>query len=200
MAKRYISYEGLLNISGDYKIPGTLGRHYMTVNKLKHNASIMVVGHDSYGGTKKEYVTPGETLGYNQGDVWVVPDPSTIKDPLRRVMLEMKIGKDRLHWVKSFSEIYISGIDCSQREGCTPFFDGEKIGASSDFAVITKKFRFIRPIEQRVDWGEIYVLEGTDRSIIADFIREVWATDPLCENRTIMVLESVLSDTYTVIK
>ena len=200
MAKRYFSYENLLEISTgcEYKIPGTLGRHYMSVEHL--NDGIFVVGHDSYGNSQKVIVRVGETLGYNCGDVWVIPNPANIMDPLRRTMLELKIGKDRLHWVNSFSEVYISGIDCSQREGCTPFFDGEMVGASSDFVVVIKKFRFIRPVEQRIEWGDIYVIKGSDRSYVANFIREVWESNPGVINKNILLLGSVLSDTYTEIK
>lgn len=198
MAKRYYEYERLKEISGDYKIPGTLGRHYMEVIQMGN--IVKVVGYDSYGGHKNVFVNQGETLGYDCGEVWVVPNPANIKDPLRRTMLELKIGKDRLHWVKDLSEVKVYGVDTQQREGCTPFFDGEDIGASSDFAIITKKFRFVRPIEQRIDWGEIYAVEGTDRSTLADFIREIWKEYPGKINKTFMVLESVLSGTYQEIK
>ena len=176
MAKRYLNYDELFSISGDYKPVGTMGRHYVTVSKLKHNLSIMVVGHDSYGVTKKEYVAPGETLGYNQGDVWVVPDPNTIKDPLRRVMLEMKIGKDRLHWVEDIqiAAEAIYGLDFHQLPGCTLFYEGEQKPTlwGGEFCFITRKYRVVGGTNQRKSWGDIYVLIGTDRQKLADFIRK----------------------------
>jgi len=200
VAKRYFDYARLCEVMGNFKPEGTLGRHYMTVEKS--GVTLIVRGHDSYGGSNTILLSQGETLGYNCGSIWMIPNPANVADPLRRAMLELKIGKDRIHWVNSLSEseVYVSGIQCSQRDGCTPFFDGTEIGASCEFAVVTKEYEFRRPVEQRCDWSQIYVKKGSDRKMVADFIREVWASNPKIVNRSLMVLDSVLSGTYHEIK
>ncbi len=89
MAKRYISYENLS--AGYYKPADTLGSHHCMV-VVKNKETVVTGSADGRSVTLKK----GETLGYDQGTVWVVPNPDTYRDPIRRVLAKARLGQKLL--------------------------------------------------------------------------------------------------------
>lgn len=90
MAKRYFSYKNLASVSGNWKPTGTMGHHHCVVEHK--DGSILV--HGSVRGKVK--LKEGDTLGYDCGDVWKVPNPNAYRCPLRRAMASAKLPKHTL--------------------------------------------------------------------------------------------------------
>lgn len=196
MAKRYFSYESLKEVSGKFKPGGTLGSHFCTVDQYPNG----VIAVAPFDGDPTVFLKKGDTLGYDCGNVWFIPNPANVKDPLRRVMLTHKIGKDRLHWITGPEELPSFEVDTYQREGCVAFFNGEQVAAECEFGIITKQYLFKRPIDQVVRWGNVYVLVGTPREKVADFINNTFTGAPSPGNRHIMAFWSAAGGTYHEIK
>lgn len=196
MAKRYYSYEDLKDVSGKFKLGGTLGSHFCTVTPMPYCIWVTPMDADTGG----VFLKPGDTLGYDCGNVWRLPNPANVKDPLRRAMLTHKIGKDRLHWISSPDELPSFDVDTYQREGCVAFFNGEQVAAECEFGVITKQYIFKRPIDQIIRWGNVYVLVGTPRKKVAEFINNTFNGVPSPGNRHAMAFLSAVGGTYHEIK
>jgi hypothetical protein len=103
MAK-YITFEELQGARlGLHQFPGTVGKHRLEVVSEKPG-TIQVKGHTTQGHpTKIVTVTPGQTLAYSGGDIWIVR-PYTGPDPIRKWLNERKLPKDFIEWVDA-SEI-----------------------------------------------------------------------------------------------
>jgi len=92
MAKRYMSFSDLAGFSGEYKPGGTLGRH--NCNVVPQGDRVVVIG--SAGG--RVTLREGDTLGYDCGNVWLVPRPNSYRDPIRRVLALAKISQKMLEY------------------------------------------------------------------------------------------------------
>lgn len=90
MAKRYISFEEIPE--GSFKPEGTMGSHHCTV--VYQNGEKVVIG----SVTGRVTLKPGDTLGYNCGGVWLVPQPDSYKDPIRRVLAQMHLSQKILSY------------------------------------------------------------------------------------------------------
>jgi hypothetical protein len=155
MAKRYLTHQDLLEIVGEnvdvnYKIPGTMGNHFMSIedmgNFLLVKGKTLERGDRGYCPDKAKYVVnytlkpdrqvtlgsvriyPGDTLGYNCGEVWVLKDPNMIKDPVKRVC---RLAKAKLVVVDDFPQFFYPER-CSYywtvtREGVEILHDGVDI-------------------------------------------------------------------------
>ncbi len=95
MAKRYAKFEDLASVTGEWKPAGTMGKHNATV--VHQGDTTVVVGSISGRVT----LHTGDTLGYNCGEVWMVPKPESFNDPLRRLLAERRIPQRVLEFVKS---------------------------------------------------------------------------------------------------
>lgn len=171
MAKRYFPYDNLKGVNGKFKPTGTMGTHFCTVIP-HHDGRIEVL---DVQGNSKVIINPGDTLGYDCGDVWRIPNPDTVRDPLRRALLQNKISKSRLHWVDDLNvaKLELDELDVFQLPGCVAFYTGEVVYYESSIGFITKKYKFKRPITQLEYLGDIYVLKGTPRYAVAELINRV---------------------------
>jgi hypothetical protein len=99
MAK-YITFEELQGAKlGLHQFPGTVGKHKLEIVSEKPGA-IQVKGHPTHGNpTKIVTVTPGQTLAYSGGDIWIVR-PYSGPDPIRKWLNERKLPKDFIEWVE----------------------------------------------------------------------------------------------------
>ena len=83
-----------------------MGEHHVIILPTPDGKKIIAIGVASSGQpTKKVVIQPGETLGYDRGDIWRVPDPKRIKDPFGRALLERKISHSVVVEVDSFDGI-----------------------------------------------------------------------------------------------
>lgn len=199
MAKKYADYEALVKMANDtpdvdhwerehyngwiktefagrqngFKPGSTMGYHHIIVTETPDG--VLVEGYDTRGNlTGTAFITPKHTLGYNAGEVWRVLKPEYIKDPLQRVLRQHQLGKDRLHWVDAD---YVHEFDMdyiSRGEGYVTFTNGESVKARASFGFVTLQEKKVGPIDQRYYLGDIYVLKGTPRKEVADFIDAVW--------------------------
>ncbi|MDQ5952942.1 MAG: hypothetical protein QG551_170 [Patescibacteria group bacterium] len=204
MAKRYFSFQVLSEKSAEqcaWKIPGTLGSHFMILRDHEgyiqctgvctgRNNQAIVDGLNAgvnitpASETQTVNVWPGQTLGYNCGQVWVVPDPTTVKDPLRRVMLELKLPKEMVVWVSSPGDekFHLQEMEYFQKEGCRAFYSGEEVHYADENLCVVKEHTLRRPIDQLVRWSKIFVISGTPREEVARVIREVMSVSPTSQN------------------
>ena len=90
MAKRYVPFKDLSE--GKFKPENTMGRHYCTI--VSQNERKVVVG----SVTGRVTLKPGDTLGYDRGNVWVVPCPEYYKDPIRRVLAQAHLSQKLLKY------------------------------------------------------------------------------------------------------
>lgn len=90
MAKRYISFEEIPE--GSFKPEGTMGSHHCTV--VYQNGEKVVIG----SVTGRVTLKPGDTLGYNCGGVWLIPQPDSYKDPIRRVLAQAHLSQKLLEY------------------------------------------------------------------------------------------------------
>ncbi len=187
MAKNYFSIENIINFilpamaeKGFYKPSGTLGRHFLTVikrgelffiegfnpskeegEKLAVQQAVESAGGEYWGEKippiSKAILFPGWTLGYDCGQLWTICPPEMIKDPIRKVLRELKLPTSILSWV---DDIY------SVRSG-----EDDLVSAS----VIVHRSRVITDrcsMNYRWRTGGVYVLKGTDRNVVAKAIGE----------------------------
>lgn len=127
MAKRYFNSEELAKISGKFKPAGTLGKHCCTV--VHQNDDTIVVGSASGRVTLHR----GDTLGYNCGNVWLVPRPESYKDPIRKTLALAKISQK----VLEFSDddiLYSVSFGGSVPNSCADTETGESlVGVLGDY-------------------------------------------------------------------
>lgn len=92
MAKRYFSFVELKEKAGNFKPVGTMGNHNCMITMQSEN--LIVVGSSSGHVTMKE----GDTLGYDCGQIWLVPSPESYRDPIRRLLAERHISQKILEY------------------------------------------------------------------------------------------------------
>ncbi len=90
MAKRYISFKEIP--LGNFKPQGTMGSHHCTI--ISQGEVKVVIG----SVTGRVTLKLGDTLGYDCGNVWLVPQPDSYKDPIRRVLAQKKISQKVLQY------------------------------------------------------------------------------------------------------
>lgn len=204
MAKRYVRFEDLYsayngkevnflvpvntirtyNAEQAFRFQRTLGQHGLVVKPIS-STTIEVIGVSSnMKETGSVLIHVGETLGYNCGEVWKIPNLSSIKDPLRKARLTYKLAKDRIVWV---DKNYVHKFDMdilSAGEQYVSFRNGETRLAVAPFGFVTEIHRKVGPIDQRSHIGDFYVLKGTPRKEVASFIEGVfkgtWKYDGEC--------------------
>lgn len=178
MAKRYVSYQELnqeLSISNFFKPKTTCGSHHAVI--AQDTTSIVVIGFDSWNNYQgKVRIFPGETLGYDQGSVWKVPDPATIADPLKRVLLERRISSKTLREIESFETVRKALEKEKFSDGGELrdyIFQGERI------MYYNKEVLIVVNYFQRHNWeaqgaliSRIYVKKNADRSEVAEIVRD----------------------------
>ncbi len=120
----------------------------------------------------KVILRPEWTLGYDCGELWVIMPAHLVKDPIHRILRECKLPKDFVEWVDDYQDLNLDGLEILQREGCVAFYNGEVIHSQTNFGCLVKKYRKVGPIDQRVNWSRGIFLKGTDRQIVAEFLRE----------------------------
>jgi len=185
MAKRYFEFNRILEVPANepYRFPGLLGLHHIVV-KRKSEELIDLVGVDSYGHSKPVTLRVGETLGYNCGEVWVLPNPASIKDPLRRVCREVKYPISKI----IFSPLgdmstYVDDLQGGAiADGYVPFYDGVTydrftIKESGRKFLAEKTWKKVGPIDQRTFTSAFIFEEGTSRSDAANVIRDWYHPD-----------------------
>lgn len=103
MARRYTNFVSLLselagNNTGTYKPSDTLGSHHALV--ALQGEKLVVTGISSQDETLETVVlAEGDTLGYDCGSVWRVPQPTEYRNPIRRALAENQVSQRRLEFV-----------------------------------------------------------------------------------------------------
>jgi len=120
MAKKYCSFDELIKLDGYFKPVGTMGKHHCTV--VKQNDSIVIIGSVSGRITLQK----GDTLGYDCGNVWLVPRPESYKDPVRRVIALAKISQKVLTYSDE-SVRYTVSFGHAFRDSCADTETGERL-------------------------------------------------------------------------
>lgn len=165
MANRYISYERLEE--GACKPAGTLGKHHCTVWVGK---SMKIV--TSYRGDKRIIMKPGDTLGYNCGEIWRVPSPSEYKDPIKQYLVERKISSKIIKMVDQLPfEIFPELVDNSY--GTTVSIHGYSRYNKGWYSV-EKRYTDDANNQGAHKVVAIYILNGTPECQILELLKELF--------------------------
>lgn len=180
MAKKYFSHEDLSGLKTDdmgfHKPSGTLGNHNFRLSALP-DGSYLVEGYNTYRElTGTAVVTEKHLLGYDCGAVWRALKPEHIKDPLQRVLSQYKLGKDRIKWVHPGTRIWLREVFYSAGPQYHTFADGECVGHTTHFGLATVRRIFRHPIDQFNQVGDFYVVVGTPRAVVAEWVDMVMGT------------------------
>jgi hypothetical protein len=182
MAKKYLSYHDLCDITGgrEYTIPGTMGTHYL---KTSHDddGSIHVSGYASNGKmTGTVTVMKGETLGYDRGRVWMIPDPANVKDPVRRFRLMHKLPKGAVIFVDDLSQVImkyesIENEFIQDRPGSVMFMNGFNVHYDDDDIVVIEELRFKSPTTQLRKLKKVFVSKQSDMQSAMDMANFIFS-------------------------
>lgn len=168
MANRYFSYDDLKDRSGYFKPGGTLGKHFCTITPMPDNV-IWVTPYDS--DTGGVFLKPGDTLGYDCGNVWRLPNPATIKNPIKRWGAE---NKCRVEWVDNLQDAakpYLDDLHGTYNDrGRALYFTGTQIVAGDEncFVVV----RSVKHMNGTIGkyWHRLVVQKGANVKNVAEVL------------------------------
>lgn len=167
MAKRYYSYEDLKDVSGKFKPGGTLGSHFCTVTPMPYCIWVTPMDADTGG----VFLKPGDTLGYDCGNVWQLPNPATIKNPIKRWGAE---NKCRVEWVDKLQDAakpYLDDLHGTYNDrGRALYFTGTQIVAGDEncFVVV----RSVKHMNGTIGkyWHRLVVKKGANVKNVAEVL------------------------------
>ena len=160
-----------------FRFRGTLGRHCFIITPIEEGYKVTGVGTNGRE-TGSTIITPRYTLGYDAGEVWRVLQPEFIKDPLKRLLAQFKLGKNRINWVdKDYTWLWDMSYTRIDQPGYASFSSGEKPDKYCKFGFSTIHHIYDGSVGQRYKIGDFYIVKGTPKSKVVDFIRAVMKCD-----------------------
>jgi hypothetical protein len=168
MAAQYFKEEELRQQGmGKFYPPNVMGYHHMIISESKHG--LRVTGYDSSGEQLKSViVADGETLGYERGNVWVIPDHRNVNDPIMACLIKNKIKKSMLTFVSGWDELPDNRVDVHMGKKA-----GEELWYQDSVISVYVSWRIIRG-KQTARFSRIFVISGMDPLQISERIDKVW--------------------------
>jgi len=160
-----------------FRFKGTLGKHCFILTPVEEG--YRVTGVDTGGKeTGSTIVTERHTLGYDCGEIWRILQPEYIKNPLKKVLAQFKLGKNRINWVeKDFIWLWNMDYTRIEQPGYVSFSSGEKPEKYCEFGFSTIHHIFDGGIGQRYKMGDFYFIKGTPKDKVIQFITAVMNCD-----------------------
>ncbi len=160
-----------------FRFRGTLGQHCFILTPVEEGYK--VTGVDTRGQeTGSTIITEHHTLGYDCGEVWRILQPEYIKDPLKRLLAQFKLAKTRINWVdKDFIWLWNMDYTRIEQPGYVSFSSGEKPDKYCKFGFSTIHHIYDGSVNQRYKMGNFYLIKGTPKSKVVQFIRAVMNND-----------------------
>lgn len=155
-----------------FRFKGTLGNHCFIVTPIEEGYRVTGVGTNGRE-TGSTIITECHTLGYDCGEVWRVLQPEYIKDPLKRVLAQFKLGKNRIKWV---DKNFVYGYEKTYTKlgpGYATFESGEQPENYFKYGFSTIVSSFKGGVDQRYYMGDFYIVKNAPIDKVVEFITNV---------------------------